>query len=98
MDTKLKLTFEWDEDKAKKNFKKHGVSFEEAKMVFNDPFSITIPDPMHSDDEQRFIDIGNTAEGRILVVAYTERGSKIRIISCRKAVKKEKRVYEEKEY
>lgn len=93
----MKLTFEWDEEKAKRNLKKHGVSFEEAKMVFNDPFSITIPDPLHSDDEQRFIDIGNTPKERVLVVAYTERGSNIRIISCRKALKKEKRIYEEKE-
>jgi uncharacterized DUF497 family protein len=91
------LTFEWDEEKAKRNLKKHGVSFEEAKMVFNDPFSITIPDPLHSDAEQRFIDIGNTPKRRVLVVAYTERGSNIRIISCRKALKKEKRIYEEKE-
>jgi hypothetical protein len=93
----LKLTFEWDEEKAKRNLKKHGVSFEEAKMVFNDPFSITIPDPLHSDDEQRFINIGNIPKGRVLVVVYTERGSNIRIISCRKALKKEKRIYEEKE-
>ena len=94
----MKITFEWDEEKAKRNFKKHGVNFEEAKMVFNDPVSITIPDPLHSDNEQRFIDIGNTPKGRVLVVAYTERGSNIRIISCRKAVKREKREYEEKEY
>jgi uncharacterized DUF497 family protein len=71
----LDLTFEWYEEKAKKNLKKHGVSFEEAKTVFNDPFSITIPDPLHSSDEQRYIDIGCSSKGRILVAAYTERGS-----------------------
>jgi uncharacterized DUF497 family protein len=94
----LDLTFEWYEEKAKKNIKKHGVSFEEAKTVFNDPFSITIPDPLHSSDEQRYIDIGCSSKGRILVVAYTERGSNIRIISCRKAVKKERRGYEQKDF
>lgn len=90
------MIFEWFEEKAKNNIKKHGVSFEEAKTVFNDPFSITIPDPDHSKDEQRYIDIGCSSEGRILIVVYTEREANIRIISCRKAVKKERRVYEEK--
>lgn len=90
----MNLTFEWYEEKAGQNLKKHNISFEEAKTVFNDPFSITIPDPVHSNDEQRYIDIGCSSKGRILVVVYTERGSNIRIISCRKAVKKERRVYE----
>lgn len=94
----MTLTFEWDEEKAKRNLKKHGVGFEEAKAVFNDPFSITVPDPLHSVDEKRYLDIGLSSKGRTLVVAYTERGSNIRIISCRKAVKKEKRVYEEKKF
>lgn len=92
----MNLTFEWYEEKAKKNQKKHGVGFEEAKTVFNDPFSITIPDPLHSEDEQRYIDIGCSSKGRVLVVVYTERRSNIRIISCRKSVKKERRIYEEK--
>ena len=94
----MNLTFEWYEEKAKRNLKKHGVSFAEAKTVFNDPFSITIPDTTHSDEEERYVDIGCSSEGRILVVSYTERGSNIRIISCRKAVKKEKREYEKKEF
>ena len=89
------LTFEWDEEKSKANLRKHEVSFEEAKTVFNDSLSITIPDSQHSVDEYRYIDIGRSSKGRILVVVYTERGSNIRIISCRKATGSERRVYEE---
>ena len=94
----MTLAFEWNEEKAVRNLKKHGVSFEEAKVIFNDPFSVTIADPLHSDYEKRYIDIGSSSRGRILVVVYTERGSNIRIISCRKATKREKRVYEEKKF
>ena len=88
------LPFEWDEEKAEENLKKHKVGFEEAKSVFGDPFSITIDDPDHSEQEQRFIDIGYSKNGRILVVVYTERGQKTRIISCRKATWLERRKYE----
>ena len=91
----MKLRFEWDEEKAKANLKKHRVSFEEATTVFLDPFSMTIPDPDHSVEEQRFIDIGSSDKGRVLVVVYTERGSNIRIISCRKATPSERTLYEE---
>ena len=87
--------FEWDEKKAKQNLKKHKVSFEEASTIFNDPFSITIPDPDHSIQEERYIDIGISEKGRILIVCYTERGTNIRIISCRKATPMERREYEE---
>jgi len=90
----MDLKFEWDESKAAGNLKKHKVSFEEAKTVFSDPFSITIDDPEHSADEMRFIDIGSSANGTILVVSYTER-SKIRLISARKAGKAERKTYEE---
>jgi uncharacterized DUF497 family protein len=90
----MKLNFEWDDEKAKTNIKKHGVSFDEAATVFNDPFSMTIYDPDHSVDEQRYIDIGSSDEGRVLVVAYTERGTNIRLISCRKAIPSERRLYE----
>jgi uncharacterized DUF497 family protein len=79
------LEFEWDENKAKINQKKHGVSFEEAKTIFQNGCSITIDDPIHSHEEQRFVDIGLSNKLRLLVVVYTERGSKIRLISCRKA-------------
>ncbi len=91
----MKLSFEWDEEKAKANLRKHGTSFEEAATVFTDPFSITIPDPDHSADEQRYVETGNSTEGHILVVVYTERGRNIRIISCRKATPSERRLYEE---
>jgi len=91
----MKLSFEWDEEKAKENRRKHRVSFEEGITVFSDPFSITIDDPHHSADEQRYIDIGTSETGRVLVVSYTERGGSIRIISCRKATRSERRRYEE---
>jgi len=88
------VIFEWDEQKAAGNLKKHGVSFQEAKTVFGDPLSITVADPEHSDSEDRFIDIGLTENGRLLVVAYTERGTKIRIISARLALPVERTIYE----
>ena len=91
----MKLNFAWDEEKEKSNLKKHRVSFEEATTVFIDPFSMTIPDSDHSVDEQRYIDIGSSDKGRVLVVVYTERGSNIRIISCRKATPSERKLYEE---
>jgi uncharacterized DUF497 family protein len=87
--------FEWNEAKAKTNIEKHGVSFDEAVTVFGDPFSITIPDPDHSCDEERFVSVGSSDRGFILVVVYAERGSNIRIISCRKATRTERRFYEE---
>ena len=92
----MPLTFEWDEKKADDNLRKHGVSFDEAKTVFNDPFSVTIHDPDHSRGEQRYIDIGLSSKGRLIVVSYTERGEKIRIINSREATKKEEREYENK--
>ncbi len=90
----MKLDFEWDEEKAKINFKKHGVSFEEAITVFLDPFSITMLDPDHSEDEERYVDLGISDKERVLVVIYTERRSNIRIISCRKAASSERKLYE----
>ena len=91
----MAMPFEWDEEKAEINLKKHKVGFEESKSVFGDPFSITVDDPDHSMEEQRFIDIGKSASGKLLVIVYTERGSKIRIISCRKVTPVERRKYEE---
>ena len=87
------LLFEWDENKADENFKNHGVRFEEAKTVFNDPYSITIYDPDHSISEDRYIDIGLSLKGRLIVVSYTERKERIRIISSREAVKNEQKLY-----
>lgn len=95
MGSNVALEFEWDENKATANYQKHGISFDEAKTVFNDPFSITIADPEHSLDEDRYIDIGLSARGRILVIVYTERKSKIRIISCRQATAREQSTYEQ---
>ncbi len=91
----MHLTFEWDEVKENANLRKHGVSFEEAKTVFADPLSITKRDPLHSEGEERYVDIGRSVEGRLLVVVYTERRSTIRLISCRTATQAERRSYEE---
>ncbi|TYT73775.1 BrnT family toxin [Desulfobotulus mexicanus] len=91
------LNFEWHLEKAGKNIKKHNVTFEEASTAFGDPFSLTIEDPLHSEFEQRFVLIGKSYKDRILVVVHIERDSSIRIISARKATKKERGVYESKE-
>jgi hypothetical protein len=91
----MTLKFEWDENKSRENLKNHKISFGEAITVFNDSFSVTISDPDHSEKEHRFIDIGTSATGRILVVVYTEKKGKVRIITCRKATRRERRVYEE---
>lgn len=91
----MKLSFEWDEDKAKANLKKHRVGFDEATTVFTDPSSITIHDHDHSAEEQRFIDIESSEKDRVLVVVYTERGSTIRLVSCRTATPSERKLYEE---
>lgn len=87
--------FEWDENKEKSNLRKHKVSFDEAETVFSDIFSVTIPDPDHSLEENRFIDIGISDKNRVLIVVYTEREEKIRIISARKATKTEQKIYEQ---
>ena len=92
------MTFEWDERKSKTNQKKHGVSFVEACTVFGDPLSITVADPEHSEVEQRFVDIGVSEKGKLLVVSYTERHSSIRIISARGALSVERVMYEENQY
>jgi len=91
----MRLNFEWDEEKAAGNYDKHGVSFEEGVTIFYDPLALSRDDPDHSANEQRYIDIGVSENDRILVVNYTERGRNIRIISCRKATRRERRQYEE---
>lgn len=90
----MSLTFEWNKNKAKGNIRKHGVSFEEAATVFGDPLSLTIDDPLHSNEEERFIIVGESNKGRLLVVVHTEKGYKIRIISARIATRGEIRTYE----
>ncbi len=87
--------FEWNPEKAEANLKKHGVSFEEAMSVFLDPLSITVGDPLHSDEENRFIITGFSENGRQLVIAHTDRNDKIRIISARLATPNERRKYEQ---
>lgn len=91
----MSLLFEWDEDKASRNLAKHGVSFEEASTIFSDPLELTIPDPLHSEDEDRFVSLGESSKQHLLVVVFTERGDRIRIISARKATRGERTKYEE---
>jgi uncharacterized protein len=91
----MALEFEWDPAKAEANLKEHGVSFDEATTVFRDTLSITISDPDHSDSKDRFIDIGMSYRMQLLVVSYTERQDKIRIISARRATRAERKSYEE---
>ncbi|WP_027404801.1 BrnT family toxin [Aphanizomenon flos-aquae] len=90
----MELKFEWDEDKGKLNQKKHGVSFEEAASIFNDPLSINFDDPEHSLGENRYIIIGLSNKGRYLFVSHTDRDDKIRLISARLVTPKERRYYE----
>lgn len=88
------LQIEWDPGKAASNLRKHRVSFEEASTAFADPLSLTIPDPGHSESEERCILLGVATSGRLLVVVHTEREDSIRIISARKATKRERVQYE----
>jgi len=91
------LLFEWDPKKARLNIKTHGISFDEGSTAFRDPLSNTIEDPLHSEGEERFVLIGKSIRGRLLVVVHTERGDRIRIISARLATSKERLRYEENE-
>jgi uncharacterized protein len=90
------MKFDWDENKAASNLSKHGVSFDEAKTVFNDPLYVDFYDPDHSDDEERYLIIGESKQGRLLITSYTERGESIRIISARTVTRSEREAYEEK--
>ena len=88
------MRFEWDREKADSNLRKHGVSFEEAVTVFYDALATTLSDPEHSVGELRLVTFGYSSHDRLLVVAHSERGSRIRIISAREATAHEKRRYE----
>jgi uncharacterized DUF497 family protein len=88
-------TFEWDPAKAAANVKTHGVSFEEAVTVFQDPLAKVHPDPDHSESERREILIGHSVQGRLVLVAFTDRQGKIRLISAREVTRRERRDYEE---
>jgi uncharacterized DUF497 family protein len=88
------MEFDWDLRKAEQNLAKHGVSFDEASTVFGDPLAATVPDSVHSQSEARFVTMGQSAQGRILVVAHTDRADKIRVISARLAGSRERKQYE----
>lgn len=91
----MQMLFEWDDDKAESNLRKHEVGFDEAQTVFTDALSITIPDPAHSASEERWIIMGMSAGKRLLIVSYTERRGRIRLITARKATRTERKQYEE---
>ena len=89
------MKFVWDNNKALSNIRKHGVSFEEASTVLADFLSVTIPDPLHPDNEERLITIGQSERERLLVVVHTEQGEVIRLISARRATVRERKRHEE---
>ncbi len=89
------MRFEWNESKAGQNLTKHGVSFEEAKTVFDDPLYVDFYDPDHSEDEERYLIVGESNRGRLLIVSYTERGDSMRLISAREVTRSEREAYEE---
>jgi uncharacterized DUF497 family protein len=89
------MQFEWNNEKAESNLAKHGVLFEEAKTVFDDPLYVDFYDPDHSEDEERYLIVGQSNRGRLLIVSYTERGDAIRLISAREVTRTEREAYEE---
>jgi uncharacterized DUF497 family protein len=89
------MQFEWDSEKVTANLSKHGVSFDEARTVFDDPLYVDFYDPDHSVEEQRYIIIGQSESGRLLMVSYTERDDTIRMISSREVTPEERKAYEE---
>ena len=91
----MALRFGWDPRKAAANKRRHGVTFEEAATAFGDGLSITVADPGHSIEEQRFVLVGRSDAGRILVVSHVERGDEVRLISARLATRRERHDYEE---
>ncbi len=92
------MEFEWDPQKATRNLRKHKVPFTEAATVFEDPLSMTVADPDHSTEENRFIIVGQSYRHRLLIVSFAERGDRIRIISARELTPTERRAYEEETY
>ncbi len=94
----MDVIFEWDEHKAERNKQKHGVSFDEAQTVFIDTLSVMKPDVDHSNTEERLVIIGTSHTNRVIVVSYTERGDRIRLISARKATRHERKQYEEDDF
>ncbi len=92
------MEFEWDLEKAASNLAKHGVSFSEAATVLRDSLSVTFYDPDHSEEEDRFITLGTSLEGRFLILSHVDRGEKVHIISARLATRRERKLYEEGEH
>jgi uncharacterized protein len=90
----MDMTVEWDPEKAAANLRKHGVSFEEAATVLGDPLTVTLPDPDHSRQEQRYLLLGRSSSGRPLIVSHSDEGERVRIISARVMTPKERRSYE----
>ena len=89
------MVYEWDSRKAAANLKKHQVAFTEAATVFLDPLALTYQDPDHSEGEQRYITLGESTRGRVILVAHLDRDDRIRIISARRATRKEAHEYGE---
>ena len=89
------MKFEWDPEKDRVNREKHGISFSEASTVFGDPLARTVPDPRYSIGEYRYLTTGYTSTRRLVIVAHTERGERIRLITARDAKPKERRFYEQ---
>ena len=89
------MEFEWDENKAAANLSRHGVAFDEAKTVFDDPVYVDFYDPDHSYEEHRYIIIGQSQRGRLLIVSYAEREKRARLISAREVTRGEREAYEE---
>ncbi|MGB7380081.1 MAG: BrnT family toxin [Rivularia sp. (in: cyanobacteria)] len=89
------MKFEWDENKAARNLSKHGISFDEAKTVFDDPLYIDFYDPDHSEDEARYLIVGASNRRRLLIVSYTQKGDSICLISSREVTRSEREAYEE---
>ena len=89
------MQFEWNKSKAASNLSKHRVTFEEAKTVFDDPLYVDFYDPDHSKDEERYLIVGESNRGRLLIVSYTEKGNSVRLISAREVTRTEREAYEE---
>ena len=89
------MEFEWDPEKAFENVRKHGVTFSEAATLFGDPLAVTVADPDHSREEERFLTVGFSARSRWLIVAHTDREDRVRIFSARELTRAERRAYEE---
>ncbi len=89
------MNFEWDENKPAKNLSKHRVAFEEAKTVFDDPLYVDFYDPDHCEEEERYLIVGESNRGRLLIVSYTQRGDWIRLISAREVKRAEREAYKE---